>query len=132
MLEEGLLLIQLRKGELRGLGMQLVDLAQFRRHVFPNAFTQVRGAAPQVVRGQIPQRFFRLYHPVHNRLDLFDVVGRFVPDKGLEKLCKHDTKVQREPPGGWPKFVARKTMPKKHHSLTFSRYFPSRPQLLDD
>ena len=123
LLEERLLLVQLRQREFCRLGMQLVDLGQFRRHVFPNAFAQVVGAATQVVRGQVSQRFFRLFHPVHNRLNLFDVVGRFVPDKGLEKLCKHDTKVQREPPGGWPKIVAGKTVPKKCPSTALNRDF---------
>ncbi len=102
--------------------MQLVDLIQFRINVVLDAATQLQGTATQVVCGHLSQQFPRLFHQVYHRLNLFDVVGRFIPDKGLEKLCKHDAKVQREPPGGGQKSLPKKpcqknTSPSPFHGI---------------
>ena len=63
-----------------------------------NTSPELRGHGAQIIRAETQQGRFNLFDPIDHRLNLFDVIGRLVPNKGLEKLCKHDTKVQRQTP----------------------------------
>ena len=79
------LLVELREGEFCGLGLEVFDLLELAGHMVLDEFcvglpTWRAGR----LRTQSGQRRFNLLHPIHHRLNLFDVVGRFVPDKGLE------------------------------------------------
>ena len=86
LLKQRFLLVELRQGQVCGLGLKVFDLLELARHMVLDAAAEFCRLGAQVVCAQSGQRRFDFLHPIHHRLNLLDVVGRFVPDKGLEKL----------------------------------------------
>ena len=86
LLKQRFLLVELRERKFSGLGLEVFDLLELACHMVLDAAAEFCRLGAQVVCAQSGQRRFDFLHPIHHRLNLLDVVGRFVPDKGLEKL----------------------------------------------